>query len=257
MTDNSVHRETVKSKTVFAILAGVVRPVMNALIGRTWQNFDRLPSGGFILCPNHLTEIDPLVVGHAIYSSGRLPRWLTKDSLFKVPVLGAALRATGQIPVSRKSMSAADSLDAAKKVLEAGGVIVIYPEGTLTRDPNLWPMVGRTGAARLALQTGAPVVPMAHWGDQELFPRYAKKMYLFPRKHVTVTVGEQVQLDDLRTGPRTRTVLQEATSRIMASITELQAELRDETPPENLWNPSEHGQTTTGRDFDAPKPPND
>ncbi|MGP9727977.1 lysophospholipid acyltransferase family protein [Glutamicibacter sp. 287] len=257
MTDNLVHRETAKTKTVFAILAGVVRPAMNVLMGKTWKDFDKLPSGGFILCPNHLTEIDPLVVGHAIYSSGRLPRWLAKESLFKVPVLGAALRATGQIPVSRSGANAADSLSAAKRVLEAGGVIVIYPEGTLTRDPELWPMVGRTGAARLALQTGAPVVPMAHWGDQELFPRYAKKMYPFPRKHVTLSVGEQVQLDDLRSGPRTRSVLQVATERIMASITELQAELRQQTPPEKLWNPAEHGQTATGREFDAPQPPND
>lgn len=257
MTDNLVHRETLKSKTVFAVLAGVVRPAMNLLIGKSWQNFDRLPADGFILCPNHLTEIDPLVVGHAVYSSGRLPRWLTKDSLFKVPVLGAALRATGQIPVSRRSSSAGQSLEAAQRVLESGGVIVIYPEGTLTRDPDLWPMVGRTGAARLALQTGAPVVPMAHWGDQELFPRYAKKMYFFPRKHVTVKVGEQVQLDDLRHGVRTRSVLEEATTRIMASITELEAELRQETPPAKLWNPKDHGQTTTGRNFDAPEPPQD
>ncbi|MGO2807066.1 MAG: lysophospholipid acyltransferase family protein, partial [Glutamicibacter arilaitensis] len=136
---------------------------MNALIGKTWKGFETLPQGGYILCPNHLTEIDPLVVGHAIYSNGRLPRWLAKESLFNVPVLGWMLRETGQVPVARSATSAGESLKAAKRVLDAGGVIVIYPEGTLTRDPNLWPMVGRTGAARLALQTGAPVVPMAHW----------------------------------------------------------------------------------------------
>ncbi|MGP5698754.1 lysophospholipid acyltransferase family protein [Glutamicibacter arilaitensis] len=245
--------ESVKTKAVFSVLAGLVRSSMNCLIGKTWKGFDTLPDGGYILCPNHLTEIDPLVVGHAIYSNGRLPRWLAKESLFKVPVLGWLLRNSGQIPVSRSSANAGESLKNAKKVLEAGGVIVIYPEGTLTRDPNLWPMVGRTGAARLALQTGAPVVPMAHWGDQELLPRYAKKISPFPRKHVTVSVGKPVNLDDLREEPRTRSVLQEATERIMEAITELQAELRKETAPATRWDPTEHGQSQTGRNFDSPE----
>ncbi|MCS3492066.1 1-acyl-sn-glycerol-3-phosphate acyltransferase [Arthrobacter sp. JUb119] len=221
-------------------------------MGKTWKGFETLPPGGYILCPNHLTEIDPLVVGHAIYSNGRLPRWLAKESLFKIPVLGWMLRETGQVPVSRSASNAGESLAAARKVLDAGGVIVIYPEGTLTRDPALWPMVGRTGAARLALQTGAPVVPMAHWGDQELLPRYSKKMYPFPRKHVTVSVGQPVDLDDLRDGPRTRAVLQEATDRIMDAITALTAELRQEEAPAARWDPSKHGQSKTGRNFDTP-----
>ncbi|WP_223261508.1 lysophospholipid acyltransferase family protein [Glutamicibacter arilaitensis] len=221
-------------------------------MGKTWKGFETLPPGGYILCPNHLTEIDPLVVGHAIYSNGRLPRWLAKESLFKIPVLGWMLRETGQVPVSRSASNAGESLAAARKVLDAGGVIVIYPEGTLTRDPGLWPMVGRTGAARLALQTGAPVVPMAHWGDQELLPRYSKKMYPFPRKHVTVSVGQPVDLDDLRDGPRTRAVLQEATDRIMDAITALTAELRQEEAPAARWDPSKHGQSKTGRNFDTP-----
>lgn len=113
-------------------------------------------------------------------------------------------------------------------------------------------MVGRTGAARLALQTGAPVVPMAHWGDQELLPRYSKKMYPFPRKHVTVSVGQPVDLNDLRGGPRTRAVLQEATDRIMDAITALTAELRQEEAPAARWDPSKHGQSKTGRNFDTP-----
>ncbi len=244
--------ESTRTKIVFNVLGNIVRPLMNSLMGKTWKGFENLPQGGYILCPNHLTEIDPLVVGHAVYSNGRLPRWMAKESLFKPPVLGWILRETGQISVARSAAGAGDSLKASKKVLDAGGVVVIYPEGTLTRDPNLWPMVGRTGAARLALQTGAPVIPMAHWGDQELLPRYSKKMYLLPRKHVTVSVGQPVDLDDLRNGPRTRKVLEEATDRIMASITGLQAEIRGEEPPHKLWDPSEHGQARTGRSFENP-----
>lgn len=254
MAESANHQETRKTKAVFAVLAGIVRPAMNALMGKTWKGFETLPEGGFILCVNHTTKIDPLVVGHAVYSHGRLPRWLAKESLFNIPVLGWALKNTGQVPVARKSSTAGDSLHAAREVLDAGGVIVIYPEGTLTRDPNLWPMKGHSGAARLALQTGAPVVPMAHWGDQELLPRYGKTLSLFPRKHVVVSVGPIVDLDDLRDGPRTRSVLQEATDRIMGRITGLQAELRGETPPSSFWDPAAHGQAATGSGYEKRNP---
>ena len=224
---------------------------MNLMISRTWKGFDKLPAGGFILCPNHVTEIDPLVVGHAVYSNKRYPRYLAKESLFKVPVLGFVLRKTGQIPVARTSAGASESLLAARKVLDANGVIIIYAEGTLTRDPDLWPMRGHTGAARLALQTGAPVIPMGHWGAQELFPRYAKGVKLFPRKRVTVNIGDPVDLDDLRGLPMTRSVLNEATERIMRAIANDVAELRGEEAPAVLWDPAAHGQATKGRNFDS------
>lgn len=247
-------KESRGTKTVFAIAAGIVRPIMNLLIGRTWQGFDKLPEGGVIVCPNHVTEIDPLVVGHAIYSNKRYPRYLAKESLFKVPVLGFVLRQTGQVPVARTSAGASQSLLTAREVLDANGVIIIYPEGTLTRDPELWPMRGHTGAARLALQTGAPVIPMAHWGAQELFPRYAKGIKLFPRKHVKVVIGDPIDLDDLRDGPLTRTVLAEATDRIMHAIANDVAQLRGIPAPEALWDPSDHGQSTKGRNFENGTP---
>lgn len=250
-------KESRGTKAVFAATAGIVRPIMNLMIGRTWKGFEKLPAGGLILCPNHVTEIDPLVVGHAVYSNNRLPRYLAKESLFKVPVLGFVLKKTGQIPVARSGAGAGESLTAARSVLDANGVIIIYPEGTLTRDPDLWPMRGHTGAARLALQTGAPVIPMGHWGAQELFPRYAKGIKLFPRKHVTVVIGDPVDLDDLRGVPLTRTVLSEATDRIMRAIAGDVAALRGEPAPEVLWNPSEHGQSTKGRNFENGSSPSE
>lgn len=243
-------KESRGTRAVFAAAAGIVRPVMNLMISRTWKGFDKLPAGGFILCPNHVTEIDPLVVGHAVYSNKRYPRYLAKESLFKVPVLGFVLRKTGQIPVARTSAGASESLLAARRVLDANGVIIIYAEGTLTRDPDLWPMRGHTGAARLALQTGAPVIPMGHWGAQDLFPRYAKGVKLFPRKRVTVNIGEPVDLDDLRGIPMTRSVLNEATERIMRAIANDVAELRGEEAPEVLWDPAVHGQAIKGRNFE-------
>ncbi|MGP5164300.1 lysophospholipid acyltransferase family protein [Arthrobacter rhombi] len=234
-------------RLVFGILAGIARPLMNVLMSKTWIGFDDLPAAGFIACPNHVTEIDPVVVGHALYNHGRLPRYLTKDSLFKVPLLGTALRASQQVPVSRATIGASGSLAIAKEVLDAGDVIIIYPEGSLTRDPQEWPMRGRTGAARLALQTGAPVVPIAHWGAQKVLPRYGKSLSIFPRKRVYVRAGQPVDLDDLRDQPMTRTVLDQATQRIIAALSVEVGELRGEQPPEKPWDPAAHGQTATGR----------
>lgn len=244
-------------RLVFGVMAGIARPLMNLLMAKTWTGFEKLPEGGFIACPNHVTEIDPVVVGHAFYNHGRLPRYLAKESLFKVPVLGNALRASRQIPVTRSSSSANGSLAVAREVLDAGDVIIIYPEGTLTRDPHEWPMRGRTGAARLALQTGAPVVPIAHWGAQQVLPRYGKSLKILPRKRVRVLVGDPVDLSDLRDLPLTRSVLDEATTRIMDALTAQVAALRGETPPPTRWDPSEHGQSSTGRLSIDEKPADD
>ncbi len=243
--------ESRKSRVTFTILATIVRPAMDLMIGRRWEGIENLPKGGgFIACPNHVTEIDPLVVGHFFYNQGMLPRYLAKASLFKVPVLGAALRATKQVPVQRGGTGAAASLDSAQAVIDAGGALIVYPEGTLTRDPDLWPMKGRTGAARLALQTGAPVIPLAHWGAQDLLPRYGKMLHLFPRKRVRLLVGEPVDLSDLRSLPLTKAVLEEATARIMAEMTALVATLRGEEAPKERWDPSSKGQKPVGRGYE-------
>ena len=244
-------RETTGAKAVFAVLACIVRPSMTALMWRKWERFDAMPEGGFIACPNHVTEIDPLVVAQALYAHGRLPRYLAKESLFKLPVVGSVLRASRQVPVARSSVGAGRSLEIARDLIDSGGVLIVYPEGTLTRDPDEWPMRGRTGAARLALQTGAPVIPIAHWGAQDVFPRYGKGLRPFPRKTVRVRLGDPVDLSDLADKPMTRSVLEEATARIMAALSAGVAELRGEIPPETPWDPVAHGQTLSGRDFQA------
>lgn len=242
--------EPVSSRATFGVLAAILRPLMNAMMSKEWKGAENLPRNtGFIVCPNHVTEIDPVVIGHFLYNNGVLPHFLAKASLFRIPVVGAALRATLQIPVERTTAGANQSLDVAREAIDGGGGIIIYPEGTLTRDPELWPMKGRTGAARLALQTGAPVVPIAHWGAHEVFPRYAKRLYLFPRKTSRVLVGKPVDLSEFRNGPITRSTLEAATNRIMDSLTGLVAELRGESPPEERWDPAARNQKQTGRDF--------
>jgi 1-acyl-sn-glycerol-3-phosphate acyltransferase len=240
-------KESAKSRATFILLAGLARPLMNILMNKKWEGLEKLPQGGFIALPTHCTEIDPIVVGHMVYNQKRPPHFLAKAGLFKVPVLGALLQATKQIPVERSTAGANRSLQIAKEVVDAGGAIIIYPEGTLTRDPDLWPMKGHTGAARLALQTGAPVVPIAHWGAHEVFPRYAKRFHVFPRKTARVLVGEPVDLSAFAGRPLDRATLSEATDVIMDAITSLLETLRGETAPKERWDPAMHKQSKHGR----------
>ncbi|MDN3904187.1 lysophospholipid acyltransferase family protein [Arthrobacter sp. YD2] len=245
-------KESRRSRVVFALLAGTLRPVFNVFLRKQWHGAENLPKDtGFIVCPNHVTEIDPVVVGHFLYNQGHPPHFLAKASLFKVPVLGPALSSTNQVPVERVTAGAAGSLDAAREALAAGRALVIYPEGTLTRDPDLWPMKGRTGAARLALTTGVPVIPIAHWGDQELLPRYAKRPSLFPRKHVQLVVGEPVDLSDFADQPLSKAVLDGATDRIMSDLTDMVSKLRGAEPPKARWDPVANGQRQIGRSFET------
>ena len=133
--------------------------------------------------------------------------------------LGGFLTSAGQIPVERLSRNAIGAYDAAVKAISEGECIVIYPEGTLTRDPDLWPMKGKTGAARIALATGCPVIPVGQWGAQEVLPPYTKRPHLVPRKNIVMKAGDPVDLDDLLGLPASAETTARATDRIMAAVT--------------------------------------
>src|SRR5919112_3409307 len=150
-----------------ALCVTVLRPLLMALTKRDWRGAEHIPRhGGCILAVNHVSEFDPVPYGHFVYDHGRLPRFLGKAEVFAVPVLGRILRSAGQIPVYRKSSDASKAFAAAVEAVERGEAVVIYPEGTISRAPGLWPMVGKTGAARVSLMTGCPVIPCAQWGPQ-------------------------------------------------------------------------------------------
>ncbi len=234
---------------VWRFLAAIVIPFL-LLVGRyRFRNLDRLPEGAFILTPNHYTNFDPLVTAYALWRAGRVPRFLAKAGLFRVPVLGAALRATGQIPIERGAVGShgADPLTAASRLVDDGLAVIVYPEGTLTRDPEMWPMRGKSGAVRLALEHGIPIIPCAHWGAQQILPRYSKKLSLFPRKNVDVLIGEPVDLSPWKDAPRTSATLAAATNAVMQDVTALLEELRGEKAPLERWDPAEHGQTEFGK----------
>lgn len=213
-------------------VAALVRGLMTCVTVKDWHGAEHLPAeGGFIAVSNHVTYADPLTFAHYLYNNGHPPRFLAKSPLFDVPVIGRILTIGDQIPVYRGTKHAKDAIRDGIAVLERGDMIAMFPEGTLTRDPDLWPMVARTGAARMALETGVPVVPVAQWGAQRLLARYGKRPHLFPRKRVTMVAGPPIDLDEFRGRDLDTEVLRGATDRIMATLTAMVEDIRGASAP--------------------------
>jgi 1-acyl-sn-glycerol-3-phosphate acyltransferase len=232
----------------FTVVA--LKPWLVVLTRRTWTGMEHMPqTGGVILVANHISHADPLIVGHYVYDAGRWPQFLAKASLFKVPVVGRVLNHVRQIPVERGSVDAVRALDAAVAAVKAGAVVIFYPEGTTTREPDLWPMRGKTGAARLATLTGAPVIPLVTWGAQRIFDPRTAKLRIRPRMPIAVASGPPVDLSRWDGMPANNTVLHEMTDVIMLRLRDMVAEIRGGTPPP-LYAPSARKNGTAGSEAD-------
>jgi 1-acyl-sn-glycerol-3-phosphate acyltransferase len=219
---------------------------LNLIVKKDWRGAEYLPkTGAAIVVCNHLSYLDPLTFTHFLYNNGRAPRYLGKEAVFKVPFIGWFIKSAGQIPVKRESKDAVLGFEHAIAVLKAGHLLGVYPEGTLTRDENLWPMRAKTGVARLALLTGVPVYPCASWGPQIVIPPYGRKIKLFPRTKVSVIMGEQVNLDKWR-GSDNPADIEAATDAIMDEITKLLEVLRGESAPKNKFDPKKSDLPRTG-----------
>jgi 1-acyl-sn-glycerol-3-phosphate acyltransferase len=230
---------------------------VSALFRLSYRNIERLPQQGpVIVVTNHVSHVDPFLAAKFVLDAGRVPRFLAKESIFGVPVVGWAMRSMGHIPVKRGTVDARQSLSAAVAALERGGVIVLHPEGTVTRDPDGWPMVGKTGAARLAtLAPDVPVVPLAQWGVQAQVDLYKKKVKLIPRPRHVVSVGEPIDLSAFRDREPTAKVLHEITDLIMRRLRADVAELRGLPAPRGdlyYWvRPSEQNRPGSSKRGDA------
>ncbi|WP_435300447.1 lysophospholipid acyltransferase family protein [Timonella sp. A28] len=223
---------------LYRVAAVIVRPIMFAIARRKWNGVDNIPdSGGIIVAANHASPIDPLMLAHYLYDADRPARILAKESLFRVPVLKIFMNRLNMIPVFRGTAKAAKSLEISGDLLDRGFCIAVFPEGTLTKDPDGWPMQARTGVARMALTTRKPVIPIGQWGQLDVLPRGAKFPKIFPRKTFYVAAGEPVDLSDLYDRDLNGQTLREATDRIMTAITELVAQQRGETAPATFFNP--------------------
>ena len=217
----------------WGIVMLVLYTPFSLLIRTRYRDLAKLPQiGGAIIVVNHVSHVDPFLVAKMIIDGARRPRFLAKDSIFDVFAVGAAMRGMGHIPVKRGTADARQSFDAAVHALEDGGMIVLHPEGTVTRDPNGWPMSGKTGAARLALLApGVPVIPVAQWGVQEQLDLYRKKVKLVPRPRHTLSVGDPIDLSAYRNRPVDGAALRDVTELIMRRLRDDVAELRGEPAP--------------------------
>jgi 1-acyl-sn-glycerol-3-phosphate acyltransferase len=212
---------------------------IKSIMKRDWHGHEHIPrSGGVIVAANHLSYADWAAMALFIHQAGRYPAFLIKSSAFNVKVVGPFLRAAGQFPVNRGAADAALVLNDAERGLAKGECLIFYPEGTATRDPDLWPMVPKTGVARLALATGAPVIPVAQWGTQDILPYGTKSLHVMPRHTVKMLAGPPVDLSGYEGEPLNRDVLRAAAATIMADITGLLARMRGETPPAVPFDPA-------------------
>ncbi|HEY4458722.1 MAG TPA: lysophospholipid acyltransferase family protein, partial [Pseudonocardiaceae bacterium] len=200
---------------------------------------ERMPARGpVILVMNHISHLDPVYDSVFVHKMRRTPRFLAKSSLWDKWFAGKVLTGTGQIPVFRGTMQARDSLQHAGAALEKGGVVVVYPEGTITRDPDGWPMTSRTGVGWLTLDNldkDVLVLPCARWGTLSILDIYKKKFRLFPRATISTTIGEPVDLSEYKGKPVNNTLAREVTDLLMHKVMDLVGEIRGETPPADFY----------------------
>lgn len=221
----------------FAVL--IIKPTLLVFVKRDWHGQENIPrSGGVIIAANHISYADPFPIAHFVYDARRLPRFLAKAELFQMRFVKNVMKGAGQIPVYRYTEDASAALKDAVAALRRGECLVVYPEGTITKDPNYWPMLAKTGVARLALLSGAPVVPLAQWGAQDLYGR-DKKIRLLPRKTHHAVAGPPLDLSRYAGAEPTREVLREITNVVMGEIRGLVGDLRGEPVPADVFDPAD------------------
>ena len=231
----------------FSICAAILIPVLNAITKRTWQGSENIPqSGPAIVISNHLSYADVLFFAQFLFKNGRAPRFIGKRSVFNVPVIGRILLAAGQIPVDRESTHAGKALDHAVAALRAGHLIGIYPEGTLTRDENLWPMVAKTGAARLAIITQLPIIPVAAWGNADVLPPYNKIPRIWRRSKIILRAGAHIDMSPWYGKQDDPAALAQATAHIMGELTTMLEVIRGEKRPAHIFDPHTSDLPRTG-----------
>lgn len=198
----------------------------------------RLPDGAVIVVSNHTSYADGILLALACRELGRELRLLATAGVFRAPLLGPVITRLGFIPVQRGSTSAADALDSAAEALAAGEAIGLFPEGRITRDPGKWPERAKTGAVRLALRTGAPIVPVAMngaekvVGDRAHLVRTLRNLVLPPE--VGVLVGPPIDVRALAGvaddgAPEDEATVRRVADEVMGQLIDLVEELRATT----------------------------
>lgn len=187
------------------------------------EGLDNIPKEGpVILAFNHISFLDPFASAYAVHLAGRRPRFLGKAELFDDKRIAWILKGAKQIPVHRGTATAPMALDHALDALHDDQVIVIFPEGTITTDPDLHPMAPKTGLARLALASGAPVLPCALWGTANIWPKGFAKRWWPPKQDILVRIGEPMKLEGRPDSPedwkRCGEIVMDKVAQLVASL---------------------------------------
>jgi 1-acyl-sn-glycerol-3-phosphate acyltransferase len=229
---------------VYTLAKTVVPPVIRFWVRLDCQGLLNIPKHGpVIIAANHISYFDPLCLGVLIDVAGRQVRFLAKSELFRNPLLGVILRGAGQIPVYRETRDAGQALVDAVAAMREGAAVAIYPEGTTTRNPDFTPMAAKSGVARLAALTGAPVVPVGQWGAHLLFTR--GKLGPFRRGiRVVERAGPPI---DLGLAPdASLTEINQAKDKVMDAIAGLVAEARAGWRPPDWYRAGKGGKGGKG-----------
>jgi 1-acyl-sn-glycerol-3-phosphate acyltransferase len=199
--------------TLYQLIGGASWPIVRGLYRLRAEGLEHLPEGGFVLAANHTSNFDPWPLGIPLYPHRQL-RFMAKSELFN-PVLGPILRAGGAFKV-RRGEGDVEAMRTAGELVREGEIVVMFPEGTRKRKGLRKKHTPRphTGAARIALNANAPLVPAAIAGTDRL-------LRLGPLR---VVYGEPIDVSDLD-GLETKRAATVATKRLMERISDLRAGL--------------------------------
>jgi 1-acyl-sn-glycerol-3-phosphate acyltransferase len=194
-----------------------------------FEGLEHVPKeGATLVACNHISYFDPLAHGYFLEKAGRRPRYLAKSELYKNPFLRRLLEGAKQIPVHRGTGDRAP-LEASLGALQRGEVVVVYPEATVTTNPDFTPMQGKTGIARMTLGTGVPVLPLAVWGTAPVWQRGGKRNLKYGRP-VWVKAGPPLDFSEHEDDREDPEVLRKVTDAVMAELTVLVDDLRARYP---------------------------
>jgi 1-acyl-sn-glycerol-3-phosphate acyltransferase len=211
----------------YSLAKVVLKPWLTVWFHWTIEGLENIPSeGAAILAINHIAYLDPFAAAFIVDKAHRRARFLAKSELFQDKRIGWVLKGADQIEVKRGTRDAPVALDQAYAALDRGELVVVFPEGTVTREPDLNPMAAKSGAARLALKTGAPLIPCALWGTANVWPKGFKKRWR-PGQRIVARIGPPLAVTREGDSPE---AWREVGARLMATIGQLLADIRPAVP---------------------------
>ena len=215
-------------ESTYLLAKGILKPWLKTWFDWHLEGIERIPrSGPALLAINHISFLDPLAAAYAVDKAKRVPRFLAKAELFEDKRIAWILKGAKQVEVRRGSHDAPMALDKALDALRSGEIIVVFPEGTITNDPDLHPMEAKTGLARLALASGVPILPAAVWGTHNIWPKGYDKRWWPPRQDILIRVGDPIHATGERDDPES---WRRVGAEVMSAISVLVASLRPAVP---------------------------